>query len=159
MNTENQQARPVHQLRKRHCSDWYDGIPDHQDGRGPYEERTLYTAPVAAQGTGVVPELGWMIDLANAGELAAYDYAVHEHCRAVAHILDGKDQGHGSNNEPWASVRKRLVELVKQRPRRFTQAQMRRLYDNSPEFHLDVKSRYAFYRIVALTERAHDIKP
>ena len=112
MNTENQQARPVQQFRKRHCSDWYDGIPDHQDGRGPYEERTLYTAPVAAQGTGVVPELGWMIDLANAGELAAYDYAVQEHCRAVTHIFDGKDTGFGSNHEPWGAVRTRLVEEV-----------------------------------------------
>jgi hypothetical protein len=39
----------------------------------------------------------------------------------------------------------------------FTQAQMRRLYDNSPEFHCDVTSRYGFYRIVALAERAHSI--
>ena len=41
----------------------------------------------------------------------------------------------------------------------FSQAQMRRLYDNSPEFHCDVTSRYSFYRIVMLAERAHEIRP
>ena len=34
----------VHQFRRAHCSDWYDGLADHSDGGGPYEERTLYTA-------------------------------------------------------------------------------------------------------------------
>jgi hypothetical protein len=40
-------AEPVAivQHRKRLCSDWYDGHADHDDGRGPYEERTLYTTP------------------------------------------------------------------------------------------------------------------
>jgi hypothetical protein len=42
-------------------------------------------------------------------------------------------------------------------PQPFTQTQMRRLYDNSPEIHLDLKSRYGFYRIVMLVERAHGI--
>lgn len=35
----------VHQFRKQYCANWYDGYPDHTDGGGPYEERTLYTAP------------------------------------------------------------------------------------------------------------------
>jgi hypothetical protein len=39
------QAGEVVQFRKRWCSDWYDGHPDHEDGGGPYETRTLYTAP------------------------------------------------------------------------------------------------------------------
>jgi hypothetical protein len=38
-------GEPVHQFRKKHCADWYDGRADHRDGGGPYEERTLYTAP------------------------------------------------------------------------------------------------------------------
>lgn len=38
------QGEPVHQFRKVHCADWYDGHPDHGGGGGPYEERTLYTA-------------------------------------------------------------------------------------------------------------------
>lgn len=37
---------PVHQFRSPRCSDWYDGIPDHHDGHGPYEVRTLYATPV-----------------------------------------------------------------------------------------------------------------
>ena len=35
----------IHQFRKRGCIDWFDGHPDHTDGRGPYVSRTLYTAP------------------------------------------------------------------------------------------------------------------
>lgn len=37
-------GHPVHQFRKRNCSDWYDGVPDNDDGGGPYETRTLYTS-------------------------------------------------------------------------------------------------------------------
>jgi hypothetical protein len=39
------QAGEVVQFRTRLCSDWYDGYPDNEDGGGPYETRTLYTAP------------------------------------------------------------------------------------------------------------------
>lgn len=39
------EREPVAQFRKAGCSDWYDGLPDYQDGRGPYEERTLYLDP------------------------------------------------------------------------------------------------------------------
>lgn len=35
-------ANPVHQFRKSRCADWFDGNPDHTDGGGPYETRTLY---------------------------------------------------------------------------------------------------------------------
>ena len=42
-----QEPVAVHQFRKRGCSDWYDGHPDHTDGGGPYEARTLYTSPPA----------------------------------------------------------------------------------------------------------------
>jgi hypothetical protein len=46
---EQSQQEPVavHQFRSPHCSDWYDGYPDHHDlaGHGPYEIRTLYTTP------------------------------------------------------------------------------------------------------------------
>ena len=37
----------VRQFRKMRCADWYDGLPDHEDGGGPYETRTLYTHPPA----------------------------------------------------------------------------------------------------------------
>lgn len=39
------EAVPVPQFRKEHCADWYDGYADHNDGGGPYQERTLYTHP------------------------------------------------------------------------------------------------------------------
>ncbi len=39
-----QEPVAVHQFREQHCVNWYDGHPDHSDGGGPYEERTLYTA-------------------------------------------------------------------------------------------------------------------
>lgn len=48
-------AEPVYQFRKEHCADWYDGHPDYSDGGGPYEVRTLYSAPVAAHPTGKSP--------------------------------------------------------------------------------------------------------
>ena len=35
----------IHQWRTIGCADWYDGHPDHGDGGGPYETRTLYAAP------------------------------------------------------------------------------------------------------------------
>lgn len=42
-------SRAVHQFRTAYCSDWYDGLPDHEDGGGPYETRTLFTRPQPAQ--------------------------------------------------------------------------------------------------------------
>ncbi|CAB4133055.1 hypothetical protein UFOVP252_43 [uncultured Caudovirales phage] len=45
-----QKSVAVHQFRKRGCSDWYDGNPDHTDGCGPYEARTLYTSTPARHG-------------------------------------------------------------------------------------------------------------
>ena len=40
---------PVHQWREKHSAYWYDGYPDNDDGGGPYETRTLYATPPAAQ--------------------------------------------------------------------------------------------------------------
>jgi hypothetical protein len=40
---------PVHQWQQKHSPYWYDGYPDNDDGGGPYETRTLYTTPPAAQ--------------------------------------------------------------------------------------------------------------
>lgn len=39
----------------------------------------------------------------------------------------------------------------------FTQAQLRRLYDNRPEIGNHVRSRYGFYRVAMLVEAAHGI--
>ena len=35
-------AVPVYQFRRVGCADWYDGHPDCEDGRGPYQTRKLY---------------------------------------------------------------------------------------------------------------------
>jgi len=57
-------------------------------------------------------EQGFMIDSASANELVAYDYAASTLCSAVLRILDGEHNGFGSQNEPWATVRNRLLNLV-----------------------------------------------
>jgi len=57
-------------------------------------------------------EQGFMIDSASANELVAYDYAVSTLCSAVLRILDGEHNGFGGQNEPWATVRNRLLELT-----------------------------------------------
>lgn len=69
-------------------------------------------AQAAPTPSGVIPGIGPVLDAATAGELAFYDYAVAQHCHATLRILDGTDGGAGANNEPWATVRRRLLELV-----------------------------------------------
>jgi hypothetical protein len=59
-------------------------------------------------------DMGFILDAANKGELAAYDYAAQNMCVAVWEILNGKDTGHGICNEPWQSLRVQLLELVKE---------------------------------------------
>lgn len=76
------------------------------------EKEALATKLEQAKKTGLDPEMGFLLDGATKGELAAYDYAVASHCAAVLDILDGKDTGAGACNEPWASVRLRLLNLV-----------------------------------------------
>ncbi|GAB2471714.1 hypothetical protein GCM10027082_23990 [Comamonas humi] len=55
---------------------------------------------------------GWNIEFATACELEAYEHACLSLCASVLKILDGKDHGQGLNNEPWGTVRKRLLALV-----------------------------------------------
>ena len=54
-------------------------------------------------------EQGFMIDSASANELVACDYAASTLCSAVLRILDGERNGFESQNEPWATVRNRLL--------------------------------------------------
>ena len=51
-----QEPVAVYQFRSPQCADWYDGIPDHHDGHGPYEVRTLYTAPPQRTWVGLTDE-------------------------------------------------------------------------------------------------------
>lgn len=41
-----------------------------------------------------------------------YDHAFAVVCQKVHEILDGKDAGHGVNNEPWHSTRRRLLDAA-----------------------------------------------
>lgn len=45
-------------------------------------------------------------------ELDAYDYGCSSSLGAVNRILDGKDSGHGVANEPWESVRRKILALM-----------------------------------------------
>ena len=45
-------------------------------------------------------------------ELAAYDYGASSAESAVKRILDGGDKGEGCANEPWESLRQKLIGLV-----------------------------------------------
>ena len=38
-----------HMFRKENCADWYDGLPDHEDGNGPYETRIMFAEPQREQ--------------------------------------------------------------------------------------------------------------
>lgn len=60
--SQQEAGKAVHQFRKQHCADWYDGRADHGDSGGPYEERTLYTVPQpAAQGDALdAARLDWL---------------------------------------------------------------------------------------------------
>jgi hypothetical protein len=47
----------------------------------------------------------------NGDELAAYDYGGRSMMAALRAILDGQDRGTGVANEPWQSLRARLLAL------------------------------------------------
>ena len=51
----------------------------------------------------------------NRDELAAYDYGATSAEQAVKRILDGQDKGEGCANEPWETLRQRLLTLVVER--------------------------------------------
>jgi hypothetical protein len=42
-----------------------------------------------------------------------HDHTTKVFCQKVNEILDGKDSGHGTANEPWESTRRRIMELVR----------------------------------------------
>ncbi len=70
------------------------------------------TAPEQKLETTGVIDGHWYLDAANAGELAAYDYACQESLNAVTYVLNGNDDGHGIANLPWEPVRRRLLKLI-----------------------------------------------
>ena len=51
-----QKTTAIHQFRSPHSVNWYDGFPDHHDGSGPYEVRTLYITPPKREWVGLTDE-------------------------------------------------------------------------------------------------------
>lgn len=77
---------------------------------GAMEMRDRFTGwmPVPAEGGEIMQ---FMLEAANEGEWAAYEHGCRSCEVAVANILDGNDTGAGSTNEPWNTLRKRLLEM------------------------------------------------
>lgn len=78
-------------------------------------KRAATSAPAApAPAPAASGEPRWVcLEGMNADELAAYDYGCAGANAAILSILDGKDTGAGVSNEPWESVRRRLLALVR----------------------------------------------
>ena len=97
-------AGEVRQFRRVGCADWYDGNPDHEDGRGPYEARTLYAAqpaPVVPDGFALVPvslliEAEESVDdyLSGIGS-GSHDRMVRENLQAAIAASQQKGGQHG----------------------------------------------------------------
>ncbi len=75
-----------------------------------------------------------ILDDMNKSELDAYDLGCAESIAAVDKILDGKDDGSGTNNEPWYTQRKRLLSLVAECERLRADAERYRLIRRHPTF-------------------------
>jgi hypothetical protein len=50
-------------------------------------------------------------DAAHPAWWRGHDQTVQAMCHQINRILDGKDDGRGTCNEPWESVRRRLLAL------------------------------------------------
>ena len=71
-------AGEVRQFRRVGCADWYDGNPDHEDGRGPYEARTLYASqPAPVVPDDVARDAGWFRLIRDGGGWPAV-FASHD---------------------------------------------------------------------------------
>ena len=119
------------------------------------ELETALRMALANPPTGLDPEMGWLFDGATRGELAAYDFAVATHCQAVLKILDGKDGGTGTNNEPWATVRKRLLSLAQREWVGLTDAEIHNLDLLPHQMHDQERIDYAKSIEAKLKEKNH----
>lgn len=61
--------------------------------------------------TGLDPFMGFILEAANEGELAAHDDACLGMMGAIERLLDGKDDGSGVSSQPWEGIRRRLLAL------------------------------------------------
>jgi hypothetical protein len=91
--------------------------------------------------TGNDPEMGFILEGANEGELAAYDYGCRSAEAAVAAVLEDKHRS-GSCNQPWQALRERLWVLIDRAkryeyvrtldPREYRSLWMRNLHGGGP---------------------------
>lgn len=51
------------------------------------------------------------LDTMTKEEYEAYDYGCTSIIEAVTRVLDGLDSGHGTANEPWETLRRRLLAV------------------------------------------------
>lgn len=56
-------------------------------------------------------------DAAHPAWWRGHDHTTEVFCQLVNAILDGQDDGHGFNYEPWGYTRQRLLMLVKNEQR------------------------------------------
>lgn len=63
-----------------------------------------------------LPDDEFCIETMNAENLRGYDYGCLASNVAVARIIDGTDTGEGVANEPWESLRRRLLQVVRVAP-------------------------------------------
>lgn len=61
--------------------------------------------------TGNDPFVGFLLEGANEGELAAYDYGCRSCEVAVRRVIEGDDNGLGATNEPRSTLRNQLLRL------------------------------------------------
>ncbi|MEJ8837795.1 hypothetical protein [Ramlibacter sp. AN1133] len=74
--------------------------------------QAVNAAAAARFHTGFDPEMGFVLDAANAGELAAYESGCAGMMEALQRILDGEDTGAGASTAPWEGLRRRVLKLV-----------------------------------------------
>lgn len=68
-------------------------------------------APVNWKHPTILAKAEPVLDGMSKSEYEAYDYGCTSIMDAVTKILDGKDAGLGTANEPWESLRRRLLSL------------------------------------------------
>lgn len=65
-----------------------------------------------AQYTGLDPQMGFILDAANEGELAAYDYGCEGMIDALTEVLDDTKGREGKSHPEWQKLKERVWKLM-----------------------------------------------
>ena len=57
-------------------------------------------------------------DAAHPAWWRGHEHTVAAMCQKIHSLLDGKDDGSGVSNDPWESLRRRLLNLIQNSPKR-----------------------------------------